>query len=257
MLEDPSVLAAIYEAPEAPDPWSEPTWRACNPALADFRSFMEFKTAARHAQEVPGREGAFRRLYLNQWITQQDHPWIALEAWDRCQTARPADLAGRRAFVGVDLASVGDLTAIVVLLADDDGGFTVAPQFFCPAATVAERSRKDRAPYDLWVKQGVLTATEGAVLDVGVIRARLFALMTEYQVVEIAADPWNLRDRIAEWQRDGLPIVPVEQTMTSLTTAAKAFEALVLSGRLRHDGNPVLRWCVSNCCIDTDSNGNI
>ncbi len=257
VIEDPSLLPVIYEAPDDADPWSEATWYACNPALGDFRSLAEFKTAARHAQEVPGREAAFLRLYLNRWITQQDHPWIALDAWDRCQTVRPAALAGRRAFIGVDLAAVADLTALVVLLADDDGGYTVVPHFFVPAASVAERSRKDRVPYDLWVKQGVLTATEGNVLDVGVIRARLSALMTEYQIVEIAADPWNLRDRIAEWHRDGLPIVSVEQTMASLTTAAKAFEALVLSGKLRHDGHPVLRWCVSNCVIDTDSNGNI
>ena len=203
----------------------------------------------------PGRAGPRGRIQeaLSE-STQQDHPWIALEAWDRCQA--PASTS-RRAFVGLDLASTTDLAALVVLLADPDGGYTFRPEFFVPADSIVERARKDRVPYDVWARQGYLRPTPGNVIDVGVIHARLLALMREYEIVEIAADPWNLRDRIAEWQREGLPVVPVEQTIASLTTASKAFETLVLSRKLRHDGHPILRWCVANCCIDTDNNGNI
>jgi len=258
VIEAPSFLPVIYEAPADADPWSEATWRACNPALGDFRSLQEFQAAARLAEEVPGREAAYRRLYLNQWVTQQDHPWIPLEVWDRCLTPRPAGgFAGRRAFLMLDAATTRDLAALGTLVADDDGGYTVLPEFFCPADSIAERVRTDKVPYDLWVRQGYLTATPGNVIDVGVIRRRIGELMATYQVVEIAVDPWNLRDRIAEWQREGLPVVPVEQTMANLTTAAKAFETLVLSRKLRHDGHPVLRWNVSNCCVDIDANGNL
>lgn len=257
VIDDPTFLPVIYEAPEGADPWSEETWQACNPALGDFRSLQEFRTAARHAKEVPGREASFRRLYLNQWVTQQDKPWIPLEAWDRCASPPPDYTPGRRAFVGVDLSNTRDLTAIVVLIPDAEGGFAVLPEFFCPGDAITERSRKDRVPYDVWARQGYLTATVGNVIDHSIVRARLFALMERYQIVEVGCDPWNAQDKIAEWQRDGLPAVPVGQTFANLTTAAKAFETLVLSGKLRHDGHPVLRWNVSNCCVHTDNNGNL
>jgi phage terminase large subunit-like protein len=62
---------------------------------------------------------------------------------------------------------------------------------------------------------------------------------------------------VAQLQQDGVPAVEVQQTMAGLTSASKKLEELVLSGRLRHDGHPILRWCVSNACIDMDGNANI
>jgi phage terminase large subunit-like protein len=54
-----------------------------------------------------------------------------------------------------------------------------------------------------------------------------------------------------------VPVVEVPQRMPSLTSASKEFEKLILSGRLRHDGNPILRWNVSHVVADEDGNGNI
>jgi phage terminase large subunit-like protein len=76
-------------------------------------------------------------------------------------------------------------------------------------------------------------------------------------VAEIAVDPWNARGLVAKLQQDGLPAVEVPQTMANLTSASKELEKLVLSGTIRHDGHPVLRWCVSNAVADGDGNGNI
>jgi phage terminase large subunit-like protein len=45
--------------------------------------------------------------------------------------------------------------------------------------------------------------------------------------------------------------------MANLTSASKALETLVLAGQLRHDGHPILRWCVSNAVADVDGNGNL
>jgi phage terminase large subunit-like protein len=62
---------------------------------------------------------------------------------------------------------------------------------------------------------------------------------------------------MARWERDRLPCVAVAQTMAGLTGACKELERLILSGKIRHDGHPVLRWCVGNVVADTDGNGNI
>jgi phage terminase large subunit-like protein len=144
---------------------------------------------------VPGREASFRRLYLNEWVTQQDHPWLVLADWDACQATSSFALAGRRAFLGLDLSATTDLTALVLLIPDAAGGYDVRAEFWCPAAHIAERAKRDRVPYELWATQGYLQATPGNIVDKGAIAKRIHELMAEYDVVEIGVDPWNAKSR--------------------------------------------------------------
>jgi phage terminase large subunit-like protein len=80
---DPTFLPILYEAPQDADWTSERVWKACNPALGDFRSLEEMRIAAQRAKEIPAQENTFRRLYLNQW-TEQAARWIQMTAWDAC-----------------------------------------------------------------------------------------------------------------------------------------------------------------------------
>jgi phage terminase large subunit-like protein len=259
VIEDPTFLPVIYAAPEDADPWDEAVWQACNPALRDgFRSLEEMRAAARTAKAVPGREPAFRQLYLNQWGTAAASRWLPLDAWDACaeNVGPPPPFAGRRAFLGLDLASTRDLTALAIVLPADDG-YDVRMEFWVPADTIAERERSDRVPYRLWVEQGWLHATPGNSTDYAYVEKRIYELMEELDVREIGADPWNARDLVTRLQTNAVPIFEVQQTMANLSTPSKALEKLILSRRLRHDGNPVMRWCVSNAVARTDANGNV
>ena len=80
---DPTFLPILYEAPMGADWTDERVWKACNPALGDFRSLEEMRIAAARAKEIPAQENTFRRLYLNQW-TEQAARWIQMTAWDAC-----------------------------------------------------------------------------------------------------------------------------------------------------------------------------
>lgn len=80
---DPTFLPILYEAPIGADWTDEKVWRKANPALGDFRSLEEMRTAAARAKEIPAQENTFRRLYLNQW-TEQASRWISMATWDAC-----------------------------------------------------------------------------------------------------------------------------------------------------------------------------
>jgi phage terminase large subunit-like protein len=80
---DPTFLPILFEAPQEADWTDEKVWKACNPALGDFRSLEEMRIAAARAKEIPAQENTFRRLYLNQW-TEQASRWIQMTAWDAC-----------------------------------------------------------------------------------------------------------------------------------------------------------------------------
>jgi phage terminase large subunit-like protein len=83
VVEDPQLLPVIYAAPDDADWTDENVWRACNPALGDFRSWEEMRAFARQAKDVPGQESPFRRLYLNQWGT------AAAVRWPPCPRGMP------------------------------------------------------------------------------------------------------------------------------------------------------------------------
>jgi phage terminase large subunit-like protein len=178
--------------------------------------------------------------------------------WDAGAVAiAPTALRGRRCFVGVDLSSTRDLTAVVAVFPDDAGGFDVLPGFFVPEDTLSERVRRDRVPYDVWARAGFLTLTSGNTIDQDAIEARIRELAEHYQVESIGIDPWAAARLLPRLQADGLPAVPVPQTMRELSAATKALEAAVLAGKLRHGGHPVLRWCASNVTVATDHNENV
>ncbi len=72
-----------------------------------------------------------------------------MESWDGCD-GRPLDLAalaGRECHAGLDLSTTTDLTALVLVFRDIDGGYTVLPYAFCPAETIRQRQRRDRVDY--------------------------------------------------------------------------------------------------------------
>jgi phage terminase large subunit-like protein len=254
---DPAFLPIIYEALPDADWTSEKVWRAANPALGDFRSLDEMRTACARAKEIPAQENTFRRLYLNQW-TEQASRWITMAAWDACRA--PIDraaLRGRRCFVGLDLSTTTDLTAAVAVFPDGDA-FDVLPHFFIPADRIQQRVTRDRVPYDQWTRDGVLTATPGPTVDYEHVRHLLNAWYQEFDLQVIAYDPWNATDLIKRLENlDGFLCVKVRQGFATLSAPTKSLESAIMAKRIRHDGHPVLRWNMSNASVDTDAAGNI
>jgi phage terminase large subunit-like protein len=255
---DPSFLPVLYEAPVDADWTKERVWKNANPALGDFRSLEEMRIACTRAQEIPAQENNFRRLYLNQW-TEQDNRWLSMPAWDACTVVVDrAALRGCRCYIGMDLSSTTDLTAIVAVFPDEHGGFTVLPHFFVPKDSIRARGLRDRVPYTEWERQGVLTATTAhPTVDYDVVRAMLHAWATEFKVEILGFDPWNATDLQKRLEQDGFTCVPVRQTFAGLSAPTKALEKAVLAGQLRHDGHPVLRWNVSNVAVESDPSGNL
>src|SRR5262249_23141008 len=126
-----------------------------------------------------------------------------------------------------------------------------------PEDNLVERVRRDRVPFDVWARHGFLTLTEGNVIDQDRIEQRLHELAQLYQIESIAIDPWNAARLLPRLHADGVPAVPVPQTLGSLTAPTKALETLVLQGRLRHGGNPILRWNAGNVTVELDAAENM
>jgi len=77
-------------------------------------------------------------------------------------------------------------------------------------------------------------------------------------VREVAYDPWNATDLISRLEgQDGFTCVPMRQGFASLSAPTKSLEKAVLGRTLRHEGDPLLRWCVGNVAVESDAAGNL
>lgn len=256
VIEDPTFLAVIYGAAESADWRDEQTWRAANPALGDFRSLDEMRELFHRAQHTPALQNTFRRLYLNQWVKQETR-WLELAAWDATAGLLKEDeLAGRECYAGLDLASTTDIAALVLVF-PVDGQYRVLPFFWVPKDNIRERTRRDRVPYEEWVRRGLIYMTEGNVIDYTAIRLKVRELAGRFRIRELAYDRWGATQLIQEFQEDGLTAVPVGQGFASMSAPTKELLNLVLSKRLIHGGNAVLRWMADNMVVKTDPAGNI
>ncbi len=157
----------------------------------------------------------------------------------------------------LDLSTTTDVTAFVLVFPEDDGVMTVVPRFWIPADNAEKRERRDRVPYQTWARQGWIEMTPGNVVDYDVIRRRIDELGKRFCIEEIAIDPWNSTQLAIQLQGDGLEVVTFGQGFKDKTAPTKELEKLVVSGKLRHGGHPVLRWMVSNVAVELDAAGNL
>jgi phage terminase large subunit-like protein len=185
---------------------------------------------------------------------------MPMAKWDACNALVSAEaLKGRLCYAGLDLANTTDVASLVLLFPWDDGpeGYDVLPFFWVPEEAVDKRARKDKVPYDVWIKQGFIHVTEGDVIDYDVIRRDIVELGTQYEIKEIAADRWNAAQIITQLTGDGFTIFPFGQGFVSMASPTKRLMELVLSKQLAHGGNPVLRWMASNISVRKDPAGNV
>lgn len=255
--EDPHTVCHVYSADEEYDLADPKAWADANPALDSFRSRVELAQAAEKAARMPSFENSFRNLYLNQRINMVA-AFVSPAVW-KAGNAAPDDeafLAGP-VYGGLDLSATTDLTALV-LTARLDGQLHVRPYFWMPQDSVVEASRRDRAPYDVWVREGLLRTTPGKVIDYAFVARDIGVLTADLPVAKIGFDRWRMDRMQLALDAAGvaLPLEPFGQGFVSMSPALDALEADLLQERVRHGGHPVLAMCAANAVALPDPAGN-
>lgn len=254
-IEDPSFLPVIYSIKEGQD-WKTPeAWRTANPGYGVSVREEYFERAVREAVVSPGMEQAFRRLHLCEW-TDGVTRWISLDRWDQCQAEEWPDLTGQPCYAALDLSSTTDLTSLALAWPIDDLVY-VRTWSWAPRGALNSRERLNRVRFDPWAARGHIEVTDGDVIDYDRVTHKLFELAKTYQIREVSIDRWNAAAIAQTIQANGMDVIGFGQGYASMSPATKDIETLILGGKLRHDGGPVLRWAMGNVCLETDPAGNI
>jgi len=153
----------------------------------------------------------------------------------------------------MDLSSTTDLSAMALVFPMPDDLFRTLVFFWVPQENIADRARRDRVPYDLWSRAGLIEATPGNVIDYQAILRRFDQLAKDFDVQELGYDPWGATKLVQDIVNAGFPaekLVEIRQGNKTLSPPTKELHKLVRSGKFEHDGNPVLRWNVSNTMLE-------
>jgi len=164
------------------------------------------------------------------------------------------------AIAGVDLSSTTDLTAaVLVIQKKDDNRKYVISHFFMPSDAVKKRMEEDNVPYDIWIKRGLITLTEGSQNDFSLVTKWFMKMIQEYQIrpLWVGFDPWNSQYWIKEMEDLGFNMEKVRQGIYSLSEPMKQLEADLKNKVVVYDNNPILKWCLANTQAKVDLNGNI
>lgn len=249
---DPTQKCWLYTAPTDADPFSDEAIRAANPAFDIFMNKEEVRRQAEDARRMPSREAAYRNLICNQRVEARN-PFVTRSVWEGCG-ALAEPLEGKRAWGGLDLSSVSDLTALV--LVSDEGD--VHPTFWLPGDGLAEKSRNDRVPYDVWARDGWLETTPGRSIEYEFIAHHLREVFDSCDVQALAFDRYNMRflkpwlERVGFTESELERFVEFGQGFASMSPALRELESKILNAQLKHGNHPVLAMCANNATVVQD-----
>lgn len=254
--EDDSLFGIIYTL-DKKEEWENPKmWIKSNPNLGVSLSVDYLADQVRDAKNRPEAVRNVMTKNVNLWV-DAERTWILDEAWMKCVgTMSPADLKGCACWGGLDLSNVSDITAYVLIFHENDR-FQLLPFFWIPEEKMLEKVRKENINYGKWVAGGHVTVTPGNVIDYDFVKADILRIVADYDLRSSAYDRWNSSQTIIDLQNEGMVFNPFGQGYGSMSAPTKEFEKLVLTEKIEHFGNPVLRWMLSSTVTKTDPAGNI
>jgi phage terminase large subunit-like protein len=272
-VEDDDTFAFVCALDEGDDPLADPKcWIKANPLLGVTISEEYLHSVARQAKQLPGKLNNIKRLHFCQW-TDAHEAWMSRETLEAVMADfDPAEHTGENVFIGIDLSATQDLTAIgyVVQTGVDSQGrplYDAWVDAWTPAATVAERVLRDKAPYDVWIEQGHLSATPGKVIGFDYAAARLAEASVSYAIQSVAFDSYGFGKHFEpELANLGLQLPLVEHPQGGkkkgksglwMPGSKITLENLILEKRIRIKTSPVIISAMMSAASENDPFGNM
>lgn len=239
------------------DLWHDPKiWRKANPNLGISVKVDDLEAACKKALAMPSAVGNFLTKRLNVWVSS-DSAWMDMLAWDKCADHKLTldQVKHLPCWPALDLASKVDVAAKVRVFHDAaKDHYYCIPTFWLPERAI-EQARNSQ--YDGWRRAGHLQVTAGEVIDFDAIEDAIRADVTTLNVQEVPYDPHQATQLVGHMLDERVPMVEIRPLVLNFSEPMKHLEALVLSGKLTHDGNPVMTWMMSNVVCHRDAKDNI
>lgn len=256
-IKDDSLAAFIFELDEDDDIENPKNWQKCQPNLGLTVTEDYIKSELVKAKNNPSLMTNFKTKILNKWVASAVGEWIPSEYILKCsETVNLEHWGNYVSYVGLDLSSVSDMTAISVLIFDNiNQKYIFKNYYFLPQTALDESPNREK--YRNWNLQNFLYLTSGNVVDYEYILNMIQKINKIVPVQAISYDSWQSTALIIKLTELGYNCVPFSQSIGSMNRPTRHLEMISRNGHLIIDDNPITRWMFSNCQLREDYNNNV
>ena len=259
VIDRPDLWAMLYTIDPGDDWTSEEALMKANPNHGISINGDFLLARQRDAMQSASKQATFRTKHLNEWVGAKN-AWLNMLRWKEAPPRKSLqELEGRRCIIGLDLASKIDIAGNILLFPPVDGDpfWHVHGRYYLPEARVIEELDGNTSRYREFDALGLLTLTDGEVIDFEVIKDDLREFAGRFDIEAVAYDPWQATQLAQEMVAEGLPMVEIRQTVQNISEPMKELEALTLRRLLAHGDCPILTWMASNVLAKLDVKDNI
>ena len=257
-IQDERVLPWLYTQDSVNEIYEDKrTWQKSNPSLGTVKTYSYLEDLMNKSKhDLATRVTMLSKDFNIKQLEQGS--WLSFDDLNNAESYTLDDLKNSYAIGGVDLSSTTDLTAAVLLVIKDNKKYVI-PQFFMPSGVIDKRREEDNVPYDIWVKKGLITVTEGNQNDFTLVTQWFMQMIRTYEIrpLWVGYDPWNSQYWIKEMEELGFNMEKVRQGIYSLSEPMKQLEADLKNDKVIYNNNPILKWNLANTQAKVDVNGNI
>lgn len=258
-ITDEAYFALVFELDEDDDPLDESTWIKANPNLGVSVKVEYLREQASRAATSPIFLNQFTRYHGNRLVSSIESAFD-LEKWDQC-AGELADWTEADAIgAGIDLGGRDDLAAFAICARfpmgeDEDGnpidGFEIYTQSFIAYDTTRDLQKQPFANF---------------LFDSRLIKCKYPTNQLKRQLLEelevigchaVAYDPYNAQQLGDDLEAEGITAARMAQTCNMQNEPILDFTKAINDGRITHNGDPLLRWAISNAVTHTDRQGRV
>ena len=264
--ENKRFLPFIYEL-DSVDEWDkEDCWEKANPGLGTIKSRDYLRQMVQKAKDDPSFKPTVMVKDFNMKQTAES-AWLRFEDLNNEEKFDISEFD--YAIGGFDAADSIDLNAAVAIFQrPNDENVYVKSMFWIPQSVIDEldrtgnRRERDNVPYRLWIDQGYMRTCPGNKCDKRIFLEWFQELREQHNIYTsfFGYDPWHISDELlrdfkSEFGKNAM--FPVRQGTLTLSDPMKNLAADFKAKRIIYDNNPVMKWCLINTEVKTDTNGNI
>ena len=257
-IKDERILPWLYTQDSIEEIFTDPSsWQKSNPSIGSIKTRSYFEDIMNKASNDLATRVTMLCKDFN--IKQvESGSWLSFTDLNNEEKFKLEEVRDSYAIGGVDLSSTTDLTA-AILLVIKNGKRYVIPHFFMPSDLVQKRVQEDKIPYDIWVKKGLITLTEGNQNDFSKVTEWFVSMVRNHGIrpLWVGYDPWNSTYWVKEMEDAGFTMEKIRQGIFTMSEPMKQLEGDLKNKRVIYNNNPILKWCFANTQAKVDLNGNI
>ena len=183
--------------------------------------------------------------------------YIDVKDVQACRSAK-IDWTDRVVYVGVDLSTSDDNTAVSIISVDEEDRILFNSWAFVPEGRIEEKTLAEKVNYRELIRAGHVIACGDRTIDYKTVEDFVLGLEEKLgvKIQAIGYDRWNALSSAQKWEAAGYNCVEIRQHSSVLHPPTKRLKEKILNGEAKYERNALLEINFQNarCTFDTNMN---